>query len=246
MKVCFFTIASGGENMRYAKMMANSLKKFHPDIPHVIKPFEQIHNFRVYATVGKELAKEYDLVINIDNDSIVTGSLDHIINDDTYDVGGVLNNNLIDPKLAIFDTPAELYINAGLVAIRGTRPWEWWNKLNYSSHWDKFKFREQDMLNIMIHYGDLKVKMFDHSDNWHGLISKGRWDKIVLKDDKLIMPKEVIKEYNEAGYKFEEKDKEIKVVHFAGGSVPKMNYFVHFTKDVADRINYLVKAGDAL
>ena len=230
--VCFFTIAGGGENERYAKMMANSLKKFHPDIPHIIKPFEAVHNFRVYATVGKELAKEYDLVINIDNDSIVTGSLDHIINDDSYDVGGVLNNNLIDPKLAVWDTSPDVYINAGLVAIRGTRPWEWWNKLNYSSHWDKYKFREQDMLNIMFHYGDLRTKIFDHSDNWHGLIHKGQWDKFVMKGTEMVLPK------TEGVC---DKDKTIKCIHWAGGnSIPKMNYFVHFQKEVADRIHYLV------
>ena len=120
--------------MRYATMMANSLKKFHPKIPHFIKKFEHIHNFRIYALHGKELAKEYDLVINIDNDSIVTGSLDHIINDDSYDIGGVLNNNLIDPALQTWDTPSQLYINAGLVAIRGERPREWRHKLKYSIH----------------------------------------------------------------------------------------------------------------
>jgi len=239
-KVCFFTLASEGENMRYAKMMANSLKKFHPDIPLVIKPFEKIHNFRVYAMAGKELAKEYDLVINIDSDSIVTGSLDHIINDDSYDLAGVLNNNLIDPKLQPWDTPAPLYVNAGFVAIRGTRPWEWWNKLNFSIHWDKYQFREQDMLNIMFHYSDLNVKSLDSGSMWHGLISKGRWGDLVMKDDKVMMPKDIVKQYIKDGFPFKEEDKEIKVIHWAGGQVPKMNYWPHFPKEVAERINYLV------
>src|SRR3990167_499746 len=139
-KVCFFTLASEGENMRYAQMCANSLKKFHPDIPHFIRKFENLYNFRIYAMHGRELAKEYDLVINLDNDSIVTGSLDHIINDESYDLGCVLNNNLIDPILTMWDTPGQFYVNAGFVAIRGERPWEWWHQLNNSPHWDKYRF----------------------------------------------------------------------------------------------------------
>ena len=231
-KVCFFTLASEGENQRYATMMANSLKKFHPDIPHIIKKFELIHNFRIYALHGKELAKEYDLVINIDNDSIVTGSLDHIINDESYDLGCVLNNNLIDPVLQMWDTRGQFYVNAGLVAIRGERPWEWWHKLNHSPHWQHYKFREQDMLNIMFHYGDLKTKIFDHSDMWHGLIHKGQWDKFKMKGDEIVLPKTE---------NVCDKEKTIKVIHWAGGQVPKMNYWVSFPKKVAERLNYLVK-----
>lgn len=228
--VCFFTIASEGENMRYAKMMANSLKKFHPDIPLIIRPFESIHNYRVYAMNGMELAKEYELVINIDNDSIVTGNLDHIINDKSYDIGGVLNNNLIDPRLQTWDTPSEFYINAGFVAIRGERPWQWWNKLNFSSHWDKYQFREQEMLNIMFHYGDLKTKIFDFSDNWHGLIHKGQWAKFVMRGNDIVLPKT----------EGMDNDKTIKIIHWAGGQVPKMNYWVCFPKPVAERLHYLV------
>lgn len=240
-KVCFFTVLSDtGKNKEYAQMMISSLKKFHPDVPHIIRPFEEIHNYRIYALHGKELAKEYETVISIDGDCIVTGSLDHIINGD-YEVGSVLNNNLIDPALKMWDTPHQFYVNCGLVAIKGTRPWEWWHSLNQSVHWQSYRFREQDMLNIMFHYGDLKSKIFDHSNTWNGLISKGRWDKIVLKDNKLIMPKEVVKEYIDAGYNFSEEDKEIRLIHWAGGQVPKMNYFVHFKKEVAEYIDSLVK-----
>ena len=241
MKVCFFTITSQDEvNQRYTRMMSASLKKFHPDIPHIIKPFMPDLNFRIYAFYGRELAKEYDLVINIDNDSIVTGSLNDILNDDSYDIGAVLNNNLVDPQLQMWDTPAPLYINAGLVAIRGKRLWDWWFALSNSYHAASYRFREQDMLNIIFSYGDCRTKIFDQSDSWYGLISKGRWNKIVLKDDKLFMPKKVIEEYNSTGYSFTDKDKEIKLIHWAGGQVPKMNYWPLFEKSVAERIELLV------
>ena len=225
-KVCVFTIASEGRNMEYAEMMKNSFRKFHPDIPFFIRPFDKVFNYRIYALHGKELAKEYELVVNIDNDSIVTGNLDHIFKDNSYDLGAALNNNLIDPRLQMWDTPSHFYVNCGLVAIRGQRIWEWWNKLNNSPHWQKYRFREQDMLNIIFHYGDLKTKIFDHSPAWHGLISKGRWDRIVKKDNELVMPKSVLKDYIQAGYGFKEEDKTIKVIHWAGGQVPKMNYWM--------------------
>lgn len=234
--VCFFTVSGDDEaNQKYLKMAQNSLKKFHPDIPHIVKPFDNLHNFRIYALYGKELAKEYELVISIDNDSIVAGSLDHILNDDSYELGCVLNNNLIDPKLQMWDTPQQFYVNCGFVAIRGTRPWEWWHKLNYSPHWQHYRFREQDMLNVIFHYGDLKTKMFDHSDNWHGLVHKGQWHKMVLRDNELILPKEKGVCDN---------DKTIKIIHWAGGQVAKMNYWTHFKKPVAEWLDNLVKEAE--
>jgi len=123
-------------------------------------------------------------------------------------------------------------MNAGFIAIRGERPWEWWNKLNHSYWFTKYRFREQDMLNIMVHYGDMKCKIFDYSKNWHGLVHKGQWDKFVLRDDEIILPKtkDVCGE-----------DKVIKIIHWAGGNVPKMNYHVYFKKPVAERLDYLVK-----
>ena len=41
MKRCFFTIADNN-NLKYAQMMANSLKKFHPDIEVVLFGEEQV------------------------------------------------------------------------------------------------------------------------------------------------------------------------------------------------------------
>lgn len=239
--VCFFTVAYGEEHLKYAKKLHNSLQKFHKDIPHILvgdKDVEAIlktdpnNKYRLYAMFGQEIAKTFELVINIDNDSIVTGDLGHILNDTTYDVGGVLNNNLIDPPLRVFDIEPEFYLNAGLVAIRGERPWQWWNRLNHQKWFTKHKFREQDTLNIMFHYGDLRTKVFDFSDKWHGLIHKGQWGKFVLKDGKLILPKT-------KGVCI--KDQEIKVIHWAGGNVKKLNVHPFFTPKVADYLTKLME-----
>src|SRR3990167_5269435 len=159
--VVFYSIADNN-NKKYADMMLNSLRKFHPDIPHVL--------------IGQE-----ELDINIDADSIVTGDLNHIIEDTSYEVGGVLNNNLIDPPLGIFNIPPVFYLNAGFLAVRSPRFWSWWAKVNYTPFFDQFQYREQDVLNIIFHYGDLKTKIFDFSDKWHGLISKGQTSKMILR-----------------------------------------------------------------
>ncbi len=176
--VVFYTIADDN-NKKYADMMLNSLRKFHPDIPHVLIGQEELDKFadpqkfyRSYAIFGERLSKEYELVINIDADSIVTGDLNHIINDDSFEVGGVLNNNLIDPPLGIFNIPPAFYLNAGFLAVRSPRFWSWWAKLNYTPFFDQFQYREQDILNIIFYYGDLKTKIFDFSDKWHGLFIK--------------------------------------------------------------------------
>lgn len=237
-KVCFFTVAYDETNKRYAKMMLNSLRKFHPDVDHHLfteKEVNQIDDpnkaYRLYALFGRMLAEDYDLVIQIDADSIVTGSLQHIL-DDSYDLGCVLNNNRVDPKLSIYDVDPGLYVNAGFVAVRGKRVWDWWNKLNHSPYFDRHRFREQDMLNIMFNYGDLKSRIFDFSEYWHGLIHKGEWHKMVMRKDQLVLPKS-------AGVAQE--DKIIKIIHWAGGNVPKMNFHVHFTPAVVKYLEGLTK-----
>lgn len=239
-KAVFYTIADDN-NLPYAKMMLNSLRKFHPDIPHYLYGQAELDKdqdpnkfYRTYAQVGEKLSKEYELVMNIDADSIVTGNLDHIINDDSYEVGGVLNNNKIDPQISVWDVPSPHYVNAGFTAVRSQRFWKWWNKLNFSQHFEKYQYREQDTYNIIFHYGDLKTKIFDYDNKWHGLIHKGQWNKFVVKGDEIVLPQ------TEGVC---DEDKVIKIIHWAGGNVKKMNYRVYFNEDVCKRLDYLTGEG---
>lgn len=236
--VVFYTIADD-KNKEYADKMVNSLRKFHPDIPHVLFGQEELDKwadpskfYRFYAIFGEQLSKEYELVINIDADSIVCGDLSHIIDDKSYEIGGVLNNNEIDPKITLFNIPYAFYLNAGFLAVRSERFWPWWAKMNYTAYFDQFQYREQDMLNIIFHYGDFKTKIFDFSDKWHGLIHKGYWNKFELRGDKIFLSAE-------EGVCDE--DKEIKAIHWAGGNVPnKMNIHAYFKPAVVERLVYLM------
>lgn len=234
--VTFFTVADDN-NLKYAEMMMNSLKKFHPDIPCYLqgqKELDKIEDpqkfYRMYAQVGEKLAQEYELVINIDADSIVTGSLDHIINDKSYEIGSVLNNNLVDKPLTLWNVIPQFYVNCGLVAARSQRFWAWWNKLNFSHYFEQYQYREQDMFNIIFHYGDFKTKNFDYSDKWHGLVHKGQWGKFIMKGEEIVLPK--TKGVCDG-------DKIIKIIHWAGGNVPKMNYRVYFNDEIVKRLDYL-------
>ena len=97
-----FTIADE-RNLDYAKGLEASFKKFHPDKEFRIYGPEQLKEIRHHeipdffykATpfIAKDLIREYDLVVKIDADSVVTYELDNIFNDSSNDFAAVLNNN---------------------------------------------------------------------------------------------------------------------------------------------------------
>lgn len=244
MKIICFTVADQA-NMSYAKMMVNSFHKFHPDIEvkiyNEVDVGDPINYYRQKAMFAKELITDYDLVLGLDSDQIITGNLDYIFNQE-YDVGCVYNFNRVDAvkfgAIKTLDILPQEYLNCGLVAMRSEKFVNHWWRLCNSYHFGNYQYREQDLMNIMVYYGDYDVCIFDKPNMvekyhaWHGLASKGEWNKIILKGDDLILP---------ANDKYPECDKEIKVIHFAGGKGEvKMNYKVYFNEEVIKRLDYLV------
>lgn len=238
-----FTVADDNY-LPYAKMLERSFKKFHPDIDFIIFGAEDIkrvnHPEPYYANkafFGKELSeKGYDHIINIDADSIAVGSLDDLFNA-PYEVGCVLNNAITIPDplerqiCGLDKTNPIFYVNAGLVASRSSRFWRWWDELNHRHFFQRYQFREQDTLNMIFHYGDLKCVNFDDSSSIYGLWLNGYWPQVTLDGEELVLPESVL------GVK-----KSLKVLHWAGGAnAPKMNYRTRFIEPVADRIGELVK-----
>ena len=232
-----FTVAYGDPvNLKYAGMMANSLKYFHPDLPLVIFTDDDVNKindprktFRLYAQFGKELSKNYEAVLQIDADSIVTGTLNHIFDDHKIQLGSVLNNNKIDPLIVVHDIPPQVYVNAGFVFARGERFWNWWDELNHRIYYDNYRMGEQDTLNLIFHYGDLRSKIFDYDcpPYWHGLVHKGQWHKFIMRGKDIVLPKEE---------GICEEDKIIKCIHWAGGQIPKMNFHTFFKPEVVNRL----------
>jgi len=234
-----FTIADQN-NLQYAKLLENSFKHFHPDIefkiygPDEIKDFINIPDFFYRATpfIAKELIKEYELVVKIDADSIITGPLDDVFNDTSYDLGVVLNNNRLEPLVKCFNIPPQIYANCGFVAIRSKEfVNHWWDLCN-RFFFREFQYREQDLLNIMITYGNYNVMCFDNTSKWYGLASKSEWPRFEIHGDRLTCPSDV--NYNPT-------QKTICCIHAGGGNTLKWNWEKQFKPEVVKYLKDVTK-----
>jgi lipopolysaccharide biosynthesis glycosyltransferase len=241
-KVCFFSIADN-KNLKYFKMMEASLKKFHPDIPLLLWDEVKIQTYkdpqfyyRATPIIAKELIKEYEIVIKIDSDSIVTDDLSEIWKNPEYDVAVVNNSNPREFKsypYQFLNIHPYSYVNAGLVVLRSEAFINEWYDNCFSVLYNGFQMREQDFLNLLIHGNHYKVKRLDENDSFFGLASKGYWAEIQLKDDQLFLPK---------ADEWPDKNKYIKVIHWAGGNTPdKMNFRIHFQPEVIKKLEELIK-----
>jgi hypothetical protein len=248
MKIIAFTIADQN-NQVHADKLEKSFHHFHPDIELKVYSEKDIGNkinyYRSTPMFAKDLIDEYDLVLKLDSDQLVVGNLDFIF-DKGYDVGTVLNFNRVDPpkygNVAVFDIAPTEYMNCGLVAMRSKRFIDHWWDLCNSNHFNNLKYKEQDLLNVLVHYGDYDITCFDFPDQaykysaWHGLISKGEYLKMEMRNGKLILPK--------AKDNYPEQDKEIKVLHSAGGGFEKRigdSYRRLFNEEVIKYIDSLIK-----
>jgi len=251
-KVIAFTIADD-KNLPLAKKMINSFHHFHPDIEvHIVTGDElkgylaEDPNFFYKATpiVAEKFIDDYDLVLKLDADQIILGNLDFVLNSTGWDVGTVYNLNRVDPKVyglvSVWDIDPTQYFNCGFVAMRSKEFILHWKKLCNSHRFFAHKYREQDLLNIITHYGNYNVKCFDDYDSmydysaWHGLIVKGETMRVVLRDGKPVLPK--------GDDNFPVRDVEVKVWHEAGGNNPnKGNYRLCFTEEMIEYIDNLVK-----
>ena len=233
----------------------NSIKYFHPEIDHVIvdskmtreieKEIPWMKNIWMMAPSCLPLADDYDMVIHLDGDAVVTGPLDEMINS-TAEIIGVRNNNSLNQAGAHggitirhmepfgngSDIPLQGFINAGMIAAQGRDFWEDWHDVNsqvadvtnkgyYNPGWGD----ENDTLNQIFHSDKYNSEVIDHigsgvsyglSNVWGtGNNHWESWSQIYVKDDKLYL-NDMIKE----GWNRVEGDPMcIKVMHQAGGSI---------------------------
>jgi len=272
-KVLIFTCADAN-NFKYTQLMINSLTKFHPVSKDVdilvitdveakeairqlpkgiiledLKPYlrdDPYFWYRQKPIIAEPYMDDYELVIGMDSDSIVTGSLDYIFDTKDYDIGTVMNWNRSDPLiygLVQFQgiLPPE-YFNCGLVAMRNKKFVHDWKVLCFSEQWNRCQYKEQDMLNAMCYYGNWNVRCFDHGDGlakyyaWHGLLAKGELIRAKMNGDELYIPQ------GEGDQPFPAVDTLVKVIHTGGGPTPnKLNYRPWFEdEDIIKRLDYLV------
>lgn len=248
-----FTIADDN-NLGFARNLEKTFKHFHPDIEFRIicgvelkERLELDRDFFYRATpkIAEELFNEgYTMVLKIDADSLITGSLDYVFNTTDYDIGTVINWNRIDPRIyGVVQgwgiQPPE-YMNCGFVAMRSKRAVHHWRVLCETQQFYRLQYREQDLLNIIIYYGNYNCRCFDMGDGpmgehgWYGLIAKGEWSRAIMKDGNIVVP--------QGQDNFPPHEMKLNVIHWAGGQgSPKMNYRTVFTEEVADYIDSLLK-----
>lgn len=231
MKTVFFTIVD--DNVYYpggTHILINSFKRFHPDIPLVVyrqntidKVFKEknINFYQAKPTFAKMLYDEYELVVNIDCDHVITGRLDEILKGD-YDVAFPWNYN--DYENAAFENITEqMYLQAGLVASRSKEFWDVWDEENTNAM--KYLRKENDIVNLVVYnkMPHLKLKILDKEYGYYGCKSLGREPEFYIDNDSLFCRGEKISAY-----------------HFARGNVfPKLHYPNMPLKD--DVISWLTK-----
>lgn len=242
-KRVYWSIADS-KNLPYFKMMEASFRKFHPTDELILFGEEDIKQtkdehifYRATPYFTRKLFEQgYTEVCKIDADSLITGNLDSIW-DEEYDVAVVNNSNpreMRDYPVTVLNIHPLAYVNCGFVVMKSKEFVIFWDNFCHSNIFNGLQMREQDLLNILIFSNNYKVKRLDAGDSYYGLASKGYWPEIILDGENLVLKK------NEEWPI--ESDKYIKVIHWAGGNTPdKMNYKIRFKEDVVKRLNELVK-----
>ena len=243
--VCF-TIADHN-NVKWALMLEKSLRKFHTkqELPLEIIAGHILDNalkqdsqffYRAKPVVASQLIENYEVVIGADAYSIITAPINEAWEGD-FDVKLVLNSNPREHKaypVGVWDIdPIHEYVNCGFVSMRSKEFVDHWHRLCYSPRFERYPMREQDFLNIIVHYGNYNCQLLENTDQFWGLSSKGYWADIKLDKDKLILP---------ANDEWNKNDRIIRVIHWGGGNDPnKMNFNTRFQPEVAKFLNDLVK-----
>lgn len=247
--VVAFTVADKN-NLPYYEMLKNSLRKFHSEkeLPLVLYTEKDITEkgdyYKQKPLFASKLMDEYECAIGLDADQIILGDLSYIWTQKNYDIGTVLNTNREDPKkyglVQGWGIPHNEYFNCGLVAMRSKQFVNHWLSICNSRYFPRFQYGEQDIMNILAHFGGYKVKCFDQYDKinnyyaWHGLVFKGEEMRAILKDGKVILPPDY------QGYP--DRPLEMKVWHTAGGgNEKKLNYRIKFNEELIKHIDTLVK-----
>lgn len=212
--------------------LENSLRKFHTveELPLIRTNTNGDPNYFYKATPleAKPLLEEYETVIKLDADQIITGSLSDIWEGD-FDVATVLN----DPSYPIQTWDIRPYYNLGLVVMKNPKFVDHWLRLCNSEHFLKYQFREQDLFNILCSdYNDYKVECLDDGYYIYGESGKPLWPEVSIQDGKLGVHSPVTGDLAN----------EIKVIHFGGGNTPgKGNYKIRFQPEVVKFLDELIK-----
>jgi len=233
MKTCIYSFYI--DYKEEAERMARSVKKFHPEIPVLLFNKEQTlealnTSASAYPHFGMKCAEDYDLVIHLDADTIMTGPIDELLNAE-YEVAGTRDTNDHGkagmegahnwPGLDPYD-----YVNIGVFAVRSKAFFKEWNEVT-NREGPTTAFFDNGTFNKVMHNGKYNKLIIDAKGSgvYYNLASVygntthwDSWKNIELKDGKLILDNNVIK-----------------VLHMAGGGgVGKFNFQRLFKPEIAE------------
>lgn len=259
-----FTIADN-QNLKYVETLEKSLRKFHTEeeLPLVVVGEDQIKQtkdpmffYRATPIVARDLLREYETVVKIDADSVVTGKLDEAWEGE-WDVAVVANSNPVEKQrtgpITVWNIDPLAYLNCGFVAMKSQKFVDHWLGLCASPHFNNYQFKEQDLLNIMVFYmnenmgGPYKFKNLDVGDSLWGLSHKGYWLEFTKreevyadKDNPNIPRKDTFLYLPPTKDGYYPTEREIKVIHWAGGNQPnKINFYTQFKPEIASYLKKL-------
>jgi ADP-heptose:LPS heptosyltransferase/ubiquinone/menaquinone biosynthesis C-methylase UbiE len=230
-RIAAFTIADDELTHRLARRVRTSFGKHHPEIPFYIydcadeeKIFGEVKNsacackaFEIRPRLCEILLEDYDCVIYLDADTVVTDSLDEFLETD-YDVAGSLNleGNGFPPG----------YLNAGVSAITSRDFCTEWTDLMYKHNGGP---SNQVYFNELAKSGRYRLKVVDAADVYYNETSRPYWKDIRLKDGKFVC-----------------NNRRVKVLHWAGG-VGRMEDKLSssdFSEEVRNVLNVLTHTKD--
>lgn len=223
-----------------ADKLKNSARHFYPEIQclihgnNIIKEVKTKYPWSSWYTFDPLIAEyyvnEYELIVHIDADSIITGHLDELLLGD-FDLAGVRNNNdkglttnigrLMGSPVHPLDE-ATYSLNAGLIASTSKIFWEELKEVNRKKEPitpGTGSFGEQDSFNEIFYSGRYKTKILDPvgSNVYYGVSQQicdygspieSAWKRLYMQNGEL---------YSDG--------KKVKVIHNAAGHyVPKLQY----------------------
>lgn len=219
--------------------MINSFKRFHPDIDLVVfrqdvvdKLFKEkgIDWYSATPYFAELLFDDYDLVVKMDADHVITDRMTQMFDKVDYDVAGPWNFN--DYENASFDNiTAEMYIQGGLIASTKKEFWLKWQEMNRNAR--KYLRRENDVMNLVIYNAmpELKLKIVDKDKDYYGCKSLSREPEFYIENDKLMCRGEQVIAYH----------------HARGGVYPKLDFDnMPFTPEVKKWLKHIGNYGQSI
>jgi ADP-heptose:LPS heptosyltransferase len=203
-RIIAVTIADSPETKRLAARVRTSFKKLHPSIPFMsYDPADEASYFgevktsaaacQAFAQRPRLLSKlllDYDKVIYLDADTVVTGYLSDMIHQD-YDVAGSLNLGNENG-----------YLNAGVLAVTSKAFCDEWTDLMYRPTAGS---SNQGIFNELCYCGRYDVIVLDESGPYYNERSRPFWGDMKVIHGNSLVPDFVIN------------DRQVKVLHWAGG-----------------------------